>query len=45
MAAEVGVSRIGVVTALQRILALTAAISHNDRTDQPILRSLTSYDH
>jgi Transposase DDE domain len=30
---------------LQRILALTAAIWHNDRTDQPILRSLTDYDH
>ena len=30
---------------LQRILALTAAIWHNDRTDQPILRSLTAYDH
>ena len=29
----------------QRILALTAAIWHNDRTDQPILRSLTAYDH
>jgi hypothetical protein len=26
---------------LQRILACTAAIWHNDRTDQPILRSLT----
>jgi hypothetical protein len=30
---------------LQRVLALTAAIWHNDRTDQPILRSLTAYDH
>ena len=30
---------------LQRILALTAAIWHNDRTDQSILRSLTAYDH
>ena len=30
---------------LQRILALTAAIWHNDRTDKPILRSLTAYDH
>jgi len=30
---------------LQRILALTAAIWHNDRTDQPILRSLINYDH
>ena len=30
---------------LQRVLALTAAIWHNDRTGQPILRSLTAYDH
>lgn len=30
---------------LQRILALTAAIWHNDRTGQPVLRSLTAYDH
>ncbi|QGH70236.1 IS982 family transposase [Pseudactinotalea sp. HY158] len=30
---------------LQRILALTAAIWHNDRTGQPIRRSLTAYDH
>lgn len=30
---------------LQRILALTAAIWHNDHTSQPILRSLTAYDH
>src|SRR5262245_17564394 len=30
---------------LQRILALTAAIWHNDRTDQLIPRSLTAYDH
>ncbi len=30
---------------LQRVLALTAAIWHNDTTDQPILRSLTAYDH
>ena len=30
---------------LQRILALTAAIWHNDHTGQPILRSLTAYDH
>jgi Transposase DDE domain len=28
-----------------RILALTAAIWHNDHTSQPILRSLTAYDH
>jgi hypothetical protein len=30
---------------LQRILALTAAIWHNDTTAQPILRSLIAYDH
>ena len=29
---------------LQRILALTAAIWHNE-TEQPTLRSLTAYDH
>ncbi|WDG27601.1 hypothetical protein N7925_04240 [Streptomyces sp. CA-278952] len=29
----------------QRILALTAAIRHNDHTGQPVLRSLTAYDH
>lgn len=33
------------VRVLQRILALTAAIWHNDHTGQPILRSLTAYDH
>lgn len=30
---------------LQRILALTAAIWHNDATGQGVLRSLTAYDH
>jgi hypothetical protein len=34
-----------VVRVLQRILALTAAIWHNDRTGQPIARSLVAYDH
>jgi hypothetical protein len=29
----------------QRVLALTAAIWHNDRTGAPVLRSLTAYDH
>lgn len=29
----------------QRLLALTAAIWHNDRTGAPVLRSLTAYDH
>jgi len=36
----------GVITrVLQRILALTAAIWHNDRTGQPVHRSLIAYDH
>ena len=30
---------------LTRILALTAAIWHNDKTGQPVKRSLTAYDH
>jgi hypothetical protein len=30
---------------LQRILALTAAIWHNDKSGAPVLRSLTAYDH
>jgi hypothetical protein len=30
---------------LQRILALTAAIWHNDHTGQPDKRSLIAYDH
>ncbi|WP_043665073.1 transposase [Streptomyces xylophagus] len=33
------------VRVLQRFLALTAAIWHNDHTDQPLLRALTAYDH
>jgi hypothetical protein len=33
------------VRVLQRILALTAAIWHNDTTRQPTLRSLVAYDH
>jgi hypothetical protein len=33
------------VRILQRILALTAAIWHNDATSQPVMRSLTAYDH
>jgi hypothetical protein len=36
----------GVITrVLQRILALTAAIWHNDHTSQPVKRSLIAYDH
>ena len=34
-----------IVRVLQRILALTAAIWHNDRTGQDIKRSLLAYDH
>jgi hypothetical protein len=33
------------VRILQHILALTAAIWHNDRTSAPVHRSLTAYDH
>ena len=33
------------VRVLQRILALTAVIWHNDRTGQPVARSLLAYDH
>lgn len=33
------------VRVLQRILALTAAIWHNDATGQPVMRSLVAYDH
>ena len=41
-----GHTRSGVmVRVLQRILALTAAIWHNDTTGRPVLRSLTAYDH
>jgi hypothetical protein len=34
-----------IVRVLQRILALTAAIWHNDHTGQPTTRSLVAYDH
>jgi hypothetical protein len=30
---------------LQRILALTAAVWHNDQAGQPVMRSLVAYDH
>lgn len=30
---------------MQRILTLTTAIWHNDQSGQPVLRSLTAYDH
>ena len=33
------------IRVLQRILALTTAIWHNDHTSQPALRSLLAYDH
>ena len=34
-----------IVRILQRILALTTAIWHNDKTGSPVYRSLTPYDH
>jgi hypothetical protein len=34
-----------IVRVLQRILALTTTIWHNDRTGQPVTRSLLAYDH
>ena len=34
-----------IVCVLQRVLALTAAIRHNQDTGQPIMRSLTLYGH
>ena len=41
-----GHSQQGVLTrVVQRLLALTAAIWHNHHTGQPVLRSLTAYDH
>ncbi|HWC44016.1 MAG TPA: IS982 family transposase, partial [Actinomycetota bacterium] len=33
------------VRVLQRVLALTAVIWHNDKTAQPTMRSLVAYDH
>jgi Transposase DDE domain len=33
------------IRVLQRVLALTAAIWHNDQTTAPVHRSLTAYDH
>src|SRR6266540_2459513 len=33
------------VRVLQRLLALTAAIWHNHKTGQPVIRSLVAYDH
>jgi hypothetical protein len=41
-----GKSLVGVaVRVLTRVLALTAAIWHNDKTGQPVKRSLIAYDH
>jgi hypothetical protein len=41
-----GRTRAGVMARVwQRILALTAVIWHNDHSGQPVLRSLTAYDH
>lgn len=33
------------VRVLQRILVMTAANWHNHHTGQPVMRSLTAYDH
>ena len=33
------------IRVLQRILALTAALWHNDHANQPVKRALTAYDH
>jgi hypothetical protein len=33
------------VRVFARILALTAAIWFNDKTSQPVMRSLTAYEH
>jgi hypothetical protein len=33
------------VRVLQRVLALTAAIWHNDHISAPVARCLTAYDH
>jgi len=30
---------------LQRLLALTAVIWHNETTNRPVYRSLTAFDH
>jgi hypothetical protein len=34
-----------IIRVLARVLALTAAIWHNDKTGQPVKRSLIAYDH
>jgi hypothetical protein len=34
-----------IVRVLSRLIAMTAAIWHNDHTGQPVRRSLTAYDH
>lgn len=41
-----GRTQAGVIArVLQRVLALTAAIWHNDHTGQAVKRALTAYDH
>ncbi len=41
-----GRTRAGVIARVwQRMLALTAAIWHNQNTGQPVRRSLVAYDH
>ena len=42
--AEHGASGV-IARILQRILALTTAIWHNDQAGQPVKRSLVAYDH
>jgi hypothetical protein len=34
-----------IIRVLARVLALTAAVWHNDKTSQPVKRSLIAYDH
>ncbi|MEU9883921.1 hypothetical protein [Sphaerisporangium sp. NPDC051011] len=34
-----------IIRVITRVLALTTVIWHNDKTGQPVKRSLISYDH
>jgi hypothetical protein len=40
-----GVGRLGRVGIAQRVLAMAAAIWHNNQTGAPTTRSLIAYDH